>query len=107
MSDQQSYEVCLGDWESVLPKICEVIGATYVPGEFTRFEEDCEFDAMDLAHWNVSGNSGCKVIIRIEKYEGYFFGTLTGVGEPYRFAANLLWAAYIASGGNPAAQVKP
>ena len=107
MSNQPSYTVCLPDWEDVLPKLCILIGTLYSPGEFEKYEKWFINKGMEKASWDLTGRSGMQLSITLEKYEGYFFGTLKGSGANFQIASELLWKTYLTQGGNPDTQKKP
>ena len=107
MDNYQNYTICLPDWESVLPKLCFIIEASYQPGDFDLFEENFAASGNQESLWSVSGRSGCELSIKLEKYEGYLFGTLSGAGNTFVSGACFLWESYLQQGGEPAAQEEP
>ena len=90
-----------------LPGLCALIGVAYNSGDFDSFEEDFVSTGDDESYWKAAGKTGCDISIKLEKYEGYLFGTFSGSGKSYLSGASLLWKAYLAQGGNPEAQEKP
>ncbi|MEM7404563.1 MAG: hypothetical protein AAF458_04680 [Pseudomonadota bacterium] len=104
MQHERSYEICLGNWEDVLPQVCRAIGAPYDAESFVAADDRCQSVAGAMP-WSVTGTSDCTLTILLERHEGYFFGTLTGSGAAFAEAAQMLWDAYLASGGD--AQVRP
>lgn len=107
MDSYQTYTICLPDWESVLPRLCSIIEASYQSGDFDLFEDKFAASEDDVSLWSVSGSSGCELSIKLEKYEGYLFGTLSGAGNAFLSGACLLWELYLQKGGNPGAQEAP
>ncbi|WP_227818184.1 hypothetical protein [Nitrogeniibacter aestuarii] len=107
MDQRQSYTVFLPDWEYILPKLCSIIEASYQVGDFASFEDKFLASENDEAFWSVPGDSGCELSIKLEKYEGYLFGTLNGVGNAFASGAQFLWESYLSQGGNPEAQESP
>ncbi|GAB2889292.1 hypothetical protein ACCI51_19015 [Microbulbifer echini] len=107
MDSHQSYTICLPDWENVLPRLCSIIEAPYQTGDFESFEAEFVASEKNESIWLVTGRSGCKLSIRLEKYEGYQFGTLSGAGHKFFSGSFLLWESYLAQGGNPDAQEQP
>jgi hypothetical protein len=73
MDHLKNYTVCLPDWDSVLPKLCEILEATYHKGDFDSFEDVFLSSGEDESYWKVEGKTGCDILIELEKYEGYFF----------------------------------
>jgi hypothetical protein len=107
MDIDQNYTICLPDWESVLPKLSAIIEASYQPGDFDSFVYKFAALGNDESLWSISGNSGCELSIKLEKYEGYLFGTLSGTGDAFFSGACFLWESYIEQNGNPDAQEAP
>ncbi|MGO4891580.1 hypothetical protein [Flavobacterium sp. W21_SRS_FM6] len=107
MDRQQNYTICLPDWESLLPKLCSIIEASYQSGDFDSFEDKFTTSGNDESYWSVFGSSGCELSIKLKKYEGYLFGTLSGTGNAFISGACFLWDSYLVQGGNPEAQEKP
>ncbi|MFK8012402.1 MAG: hypothetical protein AB8B80_10195 [Marinicellaceae bacterium] len=105
--NKSSYKICLGDWESVLPKVSQIIIAEYHTGTYNKAEEDFSNNDLEEGHWRLIGQSGCTLDVIFEKFEGYFYGTLKGKGEVYKATKKLLYQAYIDQGGASSAQEKP
>ena len=103
----KSYEVCLGNWEAVIPQICELIGLSDATDNYLATASAFEDSNNSLQEWSVQGSTGCSLSVTLEQYESYLFGKLTGRGSAFSLAAKLLWNAYIAQGGNRDAQRQP
>jgi hypothetical protein len=101
------YRICLADYEVVLPEIATAIGATYLPDSFSNVIDAFEDNNQSTQEWSLLGTNGCKLVVLLEQYEGYFFSVLHGSGAGYVAAKQLLWDAYISQGGNPDAQERP
>ena len=105
-----TYEICLADWEPLLPSLAALLGAPYEPGEFDRAEE--QFHARAQAHgparqaWRLAGPAG-QLTVWLEAFEGYAFGTLQATDAVLREGGALLWQAYLQQGGNPRAAEPP
>jgi len=102
-----SYQTCLSDIEAVLPRLAGIIGASFQPGGFTAAEALFEESGDERSEWNLSGQTGVSVTVKLEKHEGYLFVTVAGAGAAFQKAKQYLWDCYLAQGGSPEAQEKP
>ncbi len=98
---REIYTECLADWGPVLPRLAEIIAAPY---DFDSFEkahdEFCNSKATEK-HFRLDGSTGVAIDILFEEFEGYFFGTLSGMGATFEIARSLIYSTYIAQGGKP------
>lgn len=100
----QHYEISLGNWESILVGLCEIISAPYRVGDFERAEANHQESRESSSDWTIQGNSACKLTISIESCDSYYFGVLSGRGAVFSEAKRYLWWAYLDQGGNLDAQ---
>lgn len=100
------YEICLADYECLLPELARVIGTDYAHGSFARAEDEFHRTGEVTLEWQLRGKFG-GLIIKLEEYEGYYFSRFEAPEPQFRTGKELLWKAYLAQGGNPDAQEKP
>lgn len=100
------YTICLSDYEVILPKIADCIGARYETGTFAQVEELFHAERKEKEQWRLQGRIGY-IEIMLEKYEGYYFSRFWASEPHFRKGKELLWKRYIAEGGNPDAQQRP
>ncbi len=93
------YEVCLADYECILPLLAELLGASYQGGAFTAADNCFHEQRLPFSEWVLSGVNG-RLVIRLEQYEGYYFATLTASDRIYATAREVLHATCLAQGGN-------
>lgn len=101
-----SYEICLADYESILPKLACIIQATYEAGAFSKAEEEFHGQSLRSKEWRLSGERG-SLTVTLEEYEGYYFSKFEALGAEFQEGKVLLWENYLKQGGNPNAQEKP
>ena len=103
----RSYEVCLPDWPAALPQVGDLIGVSDATASYHAAESAFEDSNDSSKEWTIQGSNRWSLSVKFEKNEGYLFGVLTGSGSAFSAAAEVLWDAYIAQGGNPDAQEQP
>ncbi|MBK8015063.1 MAG: hypothetical protein IPK13_27405 [Deltaproteobacteria bacterium] len=102
----EAYEICLADYEAVLPALAKCMGATYEAGDFSKAHQMFVDSGMEEAVWLLQG-ANASLRVRFEAHEDYLFSTLQGAGSEFQQGQKLLWEAYRAQGGNPNAQKEP
>ena len=100
------YKICLADYECLLPALARIIGAEYTNGLFEQAEENFCNTREDTFEWKLLGNFG-RLVIKLEKYEGYYFSAFEAPEPQFQAGKELLWKAYLAQNGNANAQEKP
>jgi hypothetical protein len=100
------YDICLSDYECLLPKLASIVSASYVPGSFDIIDERFHQSGEDTLEWHLIGELG-QLVIYLEKYEGYYRSSFKGSDPQFQMGKKLLWEAYIEQGGNPNLQRKP
>ena len=100
------YEICVAEFECLLPDIARIIGADYIPGSFERADGAFHNGGEDTSEWQLRGKFGY-LMIKLEKHEGYYFSRFDAIEPQFQTGKELLWKAYLAQGGNPGAQAKP
>ncbi len=103
----KTYAICLPDWSAVLPQVGDLIGLSDATASYRAAESAFEDSDDSSQEWVIQGATGCSLSVKFEQYEGYLFGVLTGRGSAFSAAAEVLWDAYIAQGGNPDAHEQP
>ena len=103
----QKYKTCLPDIEVVLPELAKLMGADYVPGDFSVAEDLFVKSSEDTAEWFLTGTSAISARVLLEKYEGYLFIEISGEGQKFNESKKYLYTRYLEFGGNPDAQEKP
>lgn len=103
---ENQYEICLAGYESVLPKLAEILGASYTRSSFETAEEEFHNGGAGSVEWKLAGAYGT-LVVNLERYEGYYFCRLEGQEPQFQQGKELLWKAYLAQGGNPRAQQQP
>ncbi|MFN8917525.1 MAG: hypothetical protein ACK5VU_07765 [Burkholderiales bacterium] len=102
----RSYEICLADYESVLPALARLLNAKYEVGAFLKAEERFHEQRQPLFEWQLSGEFG-RLSVKLEEHEGYYFSTFEASDKAFEEGKNLLWQSYLEQGGNPNAQERP
>lgn len=100
------YQICLPDYEVILPRLAQLISAEYTRGSFDSAEQTFHASGKDSEEWILNGACG-RLTVTFEKYEGYFFSSFTAPEPQHTVGRQLLWQTYIEAGGNPDAQEKP
>jgi len=101
-----SYEICLADYESVLPALAKLLNANYDVGAFLKAEERFHEQRQLLSVWQLSGEYG-RLSVRLEEHEGYYFSTFEASDQAFEEGKSLLWQTYLQQGGNRNAQERP
>ncbi|GAA5162127.1 hypothetical protein [Viridibacterium curvum] len=101
-----TYEICLPDYEPLLPELARIIRAHYEAGSFARAEEEFHALSAEAKEWHLSGECG-QLTVSFEKHEGYYFSRFQASGSELQKGKALLWKSYLDQGGNPDAQEKP
>jgi hypothetical protein len=91
-----TYEICLADYEVILPEIAEIIKAKYL------FHEKL----IEYEEWWLLGKVG-NLCVKFERYEGYYFSKFEASDLAFNVGKSLLWKVYLEQGGNPNTQAKP
>ena len=103
---EMTYEICLADYEPLLPEMANIIKAKYEPGSYSQAENNFHTNCIDLEEWVLLGELG-SLVVKFEKYEGYYFSKFEASDQPFKEGKFLLWRSYIAQGGNAAVQENP
>jgi hypothetical protein len=103
----QKYTICLPYIEVVLPGLAKLMGADYVPGDFSAAEDLFVKSGEDSKEWLLTGTSGISARVLLEKYEGYLWIEISGEGQKFNESKEYLYSRYLEFGGNPIAQDKP
>ena len=85
------FEVCLADYECVLPALAKIIGAQYTDGDFTQAEDTYyESHREESQEWELVGKYG-RLRVLFEQHEGYLFGWLQAQEPQFKEGKQLLW----------------
>jgi len=80
---------CIADGEKVLADLSLIIGFVYSKGSFCDFEDTfCDSNLDD--DFFIIKTEFLKISVHLEKYEGYFFLTITGEGKSFSLAKEYL-----------------
>lgn len=80
---------CVGDTERVLQGLCQIADIEYPTGSFDSFE-DAFCNSNLVEDFFVLESELLKVSVHLEKYEGYFFVTISGSGTKFELAKKYL-----------------
>lgn len=97
---KESFETCLADYKSILEELAVVINANYVAGTFEQAENNFISSGKESENWFLIGENG-RLMITLEKYEGYYFSVFTAAGNSFQKGKKLISNAYFAQGGDP------
>ncbi len=73
-------QLCLPDYESVLPAVAAALEAPYQPGTFEAAEEQFHQSGQTEQWWVLEGVRGT-LRIRLQRYESYYFAEVSGEAE--------------------------
>lgn len=91
----KEYVGCFSDIESILPRLAGIIGAEYDAGDFSNFEDEFIESGEDERYWGLIAPNGFVVKVLLERYEGYFFVTISGTGSTFEKAELYLEQCYL------------
>ena len=76
---------CVADSEKVLSELAVLVGLNYETGDFSKFEDVFSSSGLEEDFY-VLQNEQLSLTVHLEKYEGYFFITISGFGEAFSIA---------------------
>ena len=83
------YEVCVSDSEATLKGLSQISQLPYIKGEFSKFEDSFVSSGIEEDLYTLKGPE-LEVLVRLEKYEGYFFVKILGNGSTFNNAKKYL-----------------
>ena len=83
------YRTCVSDTEEVLKGLSEIIDITYIEGKFSQFEYQFSESGKDEDFY-VLRSKDIKVSVHLEKYEGYFYISISGNNSVFSNAKKYL-----------------
>lgn len=83
------YRTCVSDTEEVLKGLSEIIDIPYIEGEFSKFDDQFS-DSGKEEDFYILKSKDIKVTVHLEKYEGYFYISISGNNSVFSNAKNYL-----------------
>jgi len=83
------YRTCVSDTEVALEAISQISDIPYSKGHFSNFDDSFADSGKDEDFYLLKGTQ-LEVSVQLERYEGYYFITITGTGREFENAKSYL-----------------
>lgn len=80
---------CVADTEKALVYLCEIAKIDFNLAEFSKFEDDFSDSGKSIDFYTLKSEE-LEISVKLEKYEGYFYISVSGDGDCFNAAKNYL-----------------
>lgn len=83
------YTECVADAEEALVHLSKIANVDFTSSEFSKFEDDFSDSGKDVDFYMLKGME-LEISVKLEKYEGYLYISISGSGDCFNAAKNYL-----------------